>query len=795
MDDHLSTVQPDDDDDICPVCESECTCHNRTNPALSKTVLASYTLPSVSATSSQYPLQTRPQSQNLHPLKIKFTVPPNLKFRKNSAVVVSSAKAALGGTSCVRPPKKKKTRLSQASSSTPSPSLPAPNDREDHNFGNRWEIKPRKNSVGPEDIDIDTDSEETSGDEYGADDEDDGDDDSDGEPEADPEGGGPGETEDEPELNGHGKIGVSFGGVSTGWSEDEESSFDADLFFANLDDSSDSCSSPRPPHNDAFVSEANSDVDSVFSFSADEQDALLLMDVGHSIQVRRGSNEFEVGVDLGGLSFGWDGQLLPPPLNTFSSFDVDVFGSSTETDVDMTASDADSSTEDQLSRISDADGMALEETDGETTEDELVDSDGLPNPRAMMLFRWPPAVSAINPLSTMSPVSTSPARFPPNTSQTMRIALATISAQRGSPPTPADILAGKISMDDLDEIEITSDRHVDASRSDSGLYRQPQGAPVMGQFATGIFHPTEKHAVIDGKGGAAPSPFPRSRILHSKKRLTIAHNAASIRNLIRDTERSEPPSSRDTATHPVYARVPSSDEAGTSSFQPPTSEEPSSADAIDLDDVLDASFLSSDPMALESDVPSDQYWLAPRTSVGSLHHRSLDRWDRIPVATFRRTRETMADSTPVSDGGLGSRYNMGTLVNNDMLGTLKATGDKKSKTARKYARANSSTNMLVISPVLFPVREEDLTPTSGPSSIYNPFLPDPQTHQKKTRKEKRKEKVIIKRKMMGKHINLPPKQQQQHQHRHHYPNSKTRGSNSVQRTHFASSSNVPHLNL
>ncbi len=200
-------------------------------------------------------------------------------------------------------------------------------------------------------------------------------------------------------------------------------------------------------------------------------------------------------------------------------------------------------------------------------------------------------------------------------------------------------------------------------------------------------------------------------------------------------------------------------------------------------------------MALESDVPSDQYWLAPRTSVGSLHHRSLDRWDRIPVATFRRTRETMADSTPVSDGGLGSRYNMGTLVNNDMLGTLKATGDKKSKTARKYARANSSTNMLVISPVLFPVREEDLTPTSGPSSIYNPFLPDPQTHQKKTRKEKRKEKVIIKRKMMGKHINLPPKQQQQHQHRHHYPNSKTRGSNSVQRTHFASSSNVPHLNL
>lgn len=186
-------------------------------------------------------------------------------------------------------------------------------------------------------------------------------------------------------------------------------------------------------------------------------------------------------------------------------------------------------------------------------------------------------------------------------------------------------------------------------------------------------------------------------------------------------------------------------------------------------------------------------WYTPSTPTASAPPETLNRWDRIPVGTFRRTRETsMLESTPGSDGGIASLYPaISALLNNDMLGTPKTKG--KTTSSKKRLKSGTSST-LVVSPVLLPVRDRDgdRTPTGNGHPLYNPFQQNDQTRHQKSRKELRKEKAMMKRKMIGKHAQPSPRSHQ-HTHRHHYPNMKTRGTSSVQR--FASSSHVPHLNL
>ena len=653
----LPSPAEDDDDDICPVCESECTCHNRANqPSSSKSLAPTPTFTSTSITYPQPSRAVPSSAPHLPSLKIKLTVPPNLKFRKDptssqpsraaapahpslnpavpkrrgrppKAVVAAreAAKAALVASHSTTTDRTHAPPLRSpfTASSTPSAilksksqplnkkalsklngkkkshgrgvivpaasSLSSLSDSDDHapfpTFvsaassssltsssesseidsdglsssdsdmeeeeryilqserdkarvkkeilgdetsqkrrmdvpNNRWEIKPRKKSVGAGESDSEGDSEESSEEEEEADDEDDGEADDDDEAlEADVEEVGlvvPDVSQDADEYD-DGKLGVSFNGLPSGWSEDEdeESSFDAELFFANLEDSSDSDASP------VFQTQQLTAADN--QFSADEEDALLLMDVDPSTRIRRTSGGFEVGIDLDGLSIGLDGGLLPSP---FGPFDTDMtFDGSTESDVEMTVTN---------DSTSDSDELALVETDGETTDDELVDSDGLPNSRAMLMFRWPTSVSTVDPQSTMSP-SNAPSGTPStplNTSQTTRIALASMTSQhRGSPaPTPAEILAGKISMDDLDEIEISNQGHADASRSGRSSHRRTGGVPIMGQFLTSpVADANERHVVIDGSGLTAPSPFPCSRVLRAKHRKTssLRHSVTS----------------------------------------------------------------------------------------------------------------------------------------------------------------------------------------------------------------------------------------------------------------------------
>lgn len=238
----------------------------------------------------------------------------------------------------------------------------------------------------------------------------------------------------------------------------------------------------------------------------------------------------------------------------------------------------------------------------------------------------------------------------------------------------------------------------------------------------------------------------------------------------------------------------SSDELAPQTFHQ-GEDEPSSVNVIDLDDVLDASMLDFEH-DVDSDEPSQDPLATPRTPVTGTHMRSLTRWDRIPVATFRRTREApMLDTTPASDNGISGRFASIGVLNNDMLGTPKPSAKSKSS-SKKRSKGKSNADMLVISPVLLPVRDGDRTPTNAGPSVYNPFQHDP-LHQQKSRRDQRREKAILKKKMMGKYAANAPNHSVQRHHRAHHPNTKSRGNSSMQRNQFSSSgsSHVPHLNL
>ncbi|EKM50412.1 uncharacterized protein PHACADRAFT_263686 [Phanerochaete carnosa HHB-10118-sp] len=574
-----------------------------------------------------------------------------------------------------------------------------------------------------------------------------------------------------------GRLGVSFGG--DGWSEDEESSFDADLFFANLDDSSDSCGSPAALRPDSFGS--GMDADSVGTFSGDEEDALLLMDIDPSVQMRRSTGEFEVGVELDGLALGLDGQLLlPSNFAQFAAFEGDS-DNSNETDVDMTISQSGSSTGDDAG-ASDEDGLFLEEGDGETTEDELVDPDGLPNSKAMMLFRWPEPISGIDPRSTVTQ-SSGPADIQgsPQASHTLRMALQFVVDDRYSATPSGDT---RLSVEDSGD----SSHHCDSPKMYEGETRRTPGVPVMGQFEPAPTGEVSRIAIIGENHAPIPSPFPRSKILRAKQRKPRADEKAGSLDFTTDSE----VYGRNSSTLFVSVNPPSSDELGSQSHAL-TSDDPLSTDAIDLDDVLDASLLDSEPL-FRSTTPSQHDWLSPSTPIATASIENLNRWDRIPVGTFRRTRETsLLESTPGSDTGIANSYpGISALLNNDMLDTPKSKVSKLKGKSKKGSKSGAS-NPLVISPVLLPVRDGDRTPTG--SGVYNPFQQNGHPHQQKSRRELRKEKAMVKRKMISKHGPQPSLRNYPHAHRHHYPNMKSRSSGSMQRTHLAQSSHVPHLNL
>jgi hypothetical protein len=324
-----------------------------------------------------------------------------------------------------------------------------------------WEIRSRTKSVSPSDNDMDVDSDETDDEaEEGAEEADDN------------------EGEDEDDV---GPARRSYVGIATGWSGDEESSFDADLFFAGLGDSD---SAPEPPTIYGQNAAVDTDED---SSSLDIEPSSFAQGVFEITEGWDGSVIFTNGLQDGQGLLDWDfeanaAQLLTEATTTSGR------DSGSDADVRMSGSDADmGDSENENDSLEE-----VESNDGDTTEEELVDEHGLPTARAMRLFRPPVAqFYSINPLSTMSPGPHIQDAFSPQS------------------PQPSDILSGHgFALEDEDVPEPPMSEigsTVLSASSDRGTPR----FPLMGTFEASRTN-SLRRAVIDGSRPAVPSPFQRS---------------------------------------------------------------------------------------------------------------------------------------------------------------------------------------------------------------------------------------------------------------------------------------------
>jgi len=336
---------------------------------------------------------------------------------------------------------------------------------------NDWEIRSRKKSVGPSDDDMDVDSGETDG-EAEDDEEAEGDDD---------------EDEDEGDV---GPVRGSYVGIATGWSEDEESSFDADLFFAGLSDSDSGPEITTVPDQDAAATEDD---------TSDIGPSVLAQGTFEITEGWDGSVIFTNGLQDGQGLLDWDFEAHAAQLLIEAST---ISESNSGSDIRMAESEGDmGDSEDETDGLEE-----VESNDGDSTEEELVDDCGLPTARAMRLFRPPVTpLYAIDPLSTM------------NLGPRVRDGLPNQS------PLPSDILAGREFGDEDDDApeppmsEISS--IILSASSDRGTPR----TPLMGMFEaseTDLLH----RAIIDGTRHTAPSPFQRNR----RRRLSESVSARSF---------------------------------------------------------------------------------------------------------------------------------------------------------------------------------------------------------------------------------------------------------------------------
>ena len=390
-------------------------------------------------------------------------------------------------------------------------------------------------------MDIDTDADNQNDDDQDQDDNDDEEDEPDGLNTVE-------DNDDDTDARHH------YVGLATGWSEEEdESSFDADLFFANLSDSSSTSTSSTRRRSHSYTPGG---IDADQSSSTSESPTRSTLE----------SLPFEV-------TENWDGQLIFTNGESESRGIVDInFEKDTERFITNTDDDDDTcsffsdhlnydprsttqlpeSSDIDMFSISDADA-GYEEDDGgadegDTTDEELVGDDCLPNKRAMRLFTLPMpmplGMSAINPMSTVSPSIGLEKRrhtwrgIDGDGDQEERKRWRRRS-RPGTGPRAADILAGKVvfwgdgggyassssaSSDSI--IKISKGKGKGKGKGKRRAFFSPSPSPPSSSHAdyqrprqisstprTGVFIPTGKtrQAVIgdDKKGADVPSPHPR----------------------------------------------------------------------------------------------------------------------------------------------------------------------------------------------------------------------------------------------------------------------------------------------
>ncbi|KAJ3576463.1 hypothetical protein NP233_g424 [Leucocoprinus birnbaumii] len=611
-----------------------------------------------------------------------------------------------------------------------------------HNSQNDWVIRSRKKSVDPSDNEMNIDSDGTE------------EDDEEEEESLD---------EDEEETDGR-VTGAGYTGLVTAWSDDEESSFDADIFFANLTDSDDNSDSSNE-HDEAGDEGDQSDMD-----TASQSDTAELISQRQELE----NLQLEV-------TQGWDGQIVfTNGLNDgrgILDLDFEVKASqflaeassvpAQDSDVEMSSTHGNSSGEGGYEE--DVDGG-----EGDTTDEDLVGEDDLPNDRAMQIFSLPFSVSAINPLSTVSPVvSPAPHRRMVSTGHGLES------------PKPEDILAGKVYWDSDDHDHDEEERRERSRSQGSSHSRGPR---------TGVFVPVQENrkAIIDGTK-EVPSPHPRfnrRRSSSTATKITVVEQMLR-RHLLNNNSRSTPTFTTASELLSPLQLLSSDNDFGSPSPSLPMialSEEPEPVtESIKLDDVLDASYL-----APESSETSDHSLI--KRAGGSLeedehlssgkHLQNLNRWDLISVGAFRQTRENGGWSSDNHPHTPHSSVDYNNIMRASPLSAIMWPKEKERQ------RRRTLTEPMSISPVILPVGDGDRTPTGSGGQQQNGFNHNLLKNTQKPRKESKRERKLKKK-------NWGPVHHQHSHHHHwhnhqHHPNSKTRGTSSNQRSFLSA---VPPFNL
>ena len=839
-----TAVDDDDDTDICPVCDGQCTCrleldvNSQPTPPTAlpaPSLKIKFTLPPSLIAKRQQILvsdaYTTPLKKRGRPPKHNLTLPE--KPQKNTAKINKVRQTFKARAAAVSRKIIKRRRVAVQSDQDESYSSDDTFDTSYKHYhyqdepqlvkrspAHDWIIRPRKKSVGGSDaeqMDVDTDDQVDNQNDQNQDEDDDDDEEEEEEPDE-----LLGVEEDDEDTDGRHR----YVGLATGWSEEEdESSFDADLFFANLSDSSSASGSSSTSTRRRCHSCTPGGIDADQSSSTSESPSKTAL-------------PFEV-------TENWDGHLIFTNGlvgdaesrgivdNDFEK-DAERFMDSVDSDADDSCSSYSGADHDQLiynppsivqaPESSDTDMFSISDVDagyeedrgdadeGDTTDEELVDDDSLPNERAMRMFTLPTPISmgikAINPMSIVSPVGLEKRRHRREMNVDEDHEEREIWRRRlRSGPRAADILAGKTVFWE-DESEdgyasssnsmVRSSKGKQKASSPTSHVSHPRQTRVPNTPRRGLFVPTgeTRQAVIgdDRKGIDVPSPHPR-----------FYGTSSTAGGDEYDTGNSTP--------YPSPAEVEMNDLAC----------------IVELDDVLEASFLDdSMDRECEAGVGSSSLTPTSATSVGvedssttpttattipsvdptaavEASNKHLTRWDVISIGAFRQTREQQQQQA----WGPGSRSssavgNYGGVTKNG----ASAAGSPLSALLWQNSRTISSPLVLPLSSTSLSTRHSKSRSSSRTSYSHSHSQPDKPSPTQKTRKERRREKKLLKKKtsttsspssssmprpFFSTHPNSASNNHHFHTHQHH-PNLKTRGMSSSQRMGYFGGA-VPPLNL
>jgi hypothetical protein len=206
--------------------------------------------------------------------------------------------------------------------------------------------------------------------------------------------------------------------------------------------------------------------------------------------------------------------------------------------------------------------------------------------------------------------------------------------------------------------------------------------------------------------------------------------------------------------------------------------------SMDLDDVLEASYLGADSSEASDNSPTKRAngKAAEGDNLSSAKHmESLNRWDLISVGAFKQTRENGGWSSDNLPHTPHSSVDYNSIMKPSPLSAIMWPKEKE-----KVRKRRKGKEPMPISPVILAVRDGDPTASDSGNQQRNENFNKHMPYRKESKRERK-----LKKKNWGPVHHQHTNHHHYHQHQHH-PNSKMRGSTANQRSSLSS---VPPFSL